>query len=98
MQPQEPSTSKNNFECATCGRKDFKSAAGAKNHARLVHGDKTTKANPLKTIKDKAINKDKRLSATLPVDTMLVCLTCGLHCSSTVGLKLHKMSCKVSNK
>ena len=65
-----------------------------------MHTDSTNKTNPLRKIsrKGREIAKDRRLSSTLPVDLVIRCDLCGLQCKTSVGLKLHMVKCKKSNK
>ena len=79
--------------CDQCGKDDFKSKTGLLNHVRIVHKNKTQ--NKLRKVKGlETIDKSRRLSNTLPVQTEYCCKKCGLKCSTTVGLKMHMMKCK----
>ena len=69
---------------------------GLANHKRLVH--KKIENNNLREIKKRTIDKARRLSRTLPVESSATCENCGLVCTTEIGLKLHAVKCKKTTK
>ena len=88
----EQTLKKDSLKCDVCDKDNFKTKTGLMNHKRLIHGKKT--GTHVKKIDKKTIDKNKRLSMTLPVEIVYPCPNCGLKCTTNVGLKLHFVKCR----